>query len=200
MTYLSRLPFRILLTTNFDPWVGDICYPGPFEKMYIYPNIPINQSSNRCLYYLHGRFCSDDENPSIRNLVFGKKSFDVAYNESLLPGFLLNIFVYENILFVGFNPTESSIEKLLYKSIGIRSAIKASFPGMDKHLGQRYALWPTLNTETLDVQQEHTFSELRSLEVIPIPYEQKGVDCRGLESLLFSWIVAKSLLDRKDPF
>ena len=202
MTYVYQLPFRALFTTNFDPWVWQLRNREHYQELHVYPDLPLYNGQSSHVYYLHGRFMSEDLNASVRQLVFGQRSFDEAYGRSLLPGLLLHAFVYGNVLFIGFDPTEICVASLLRHSIGIRGAIEASQPGMRHSLGRRYALWPEpegLEPAEQAIQDER-IRQICSLEVTPVLYNREANDYSGLERGLANWVEKRDLQQRKDPF
>lgn len=199
---LHRLPFKALLTTNFDPWIQQQSRVEKYKRWHVYPDLPIVGGISQGLYYLHGYLDYINAEPNIRQLVFGKKSFQNAYADSLLPGFLLNVFVYENVLFIGFNPTETNIANLLSKSMDIRRMLAARFGKPISALPKRYVLWPAPNGKTEEdrVREEMEISRLGSLEVIPILFDRVDDDYKGIEIILKSWIAEGPQEDRPTPF
>src|SRR5262249_46338522 len=153
------------------------------------PNLPLNAGLDHGLYYLHGYFNSDESSASVRTLVFGERSFEEAYGDSLLPGFLLSVLVYSNILFIAFNPLESHIALLLARSARIRRRIAANTPDVGS-TPARFILRPNrtgLGPEE-QAKEDDTLRQLRTLEITPILYDRKGEDYRGLEMLLYGWV------------
>jgi hypothetical protein len=196
--YVHRLQLKAIFTTNFDPWIRQHSREERYQKVHVYPDIPLNSGTKGRIYYLHGYFSSEDPNASIRKLVLGHQSFQDAYiNSSFLPGFLLNVFVYENILFIGFNPTEANVSALLKQSIVIRREISPSGPTT-----KRFILLPAPSGRTMqDKAREAAFiSEVQALDITPIYYDNSAADYSGIEELLYSWINESSLKDRPAPF
>ncbi len=200
-SYLLRLPFKAILTTNFDPWLQQHSRRESYQRCHIYPDLPLHYGLKDGIYYLHGYFDSENMHATVRALVFGEQSFREAYDSSLLPGFLLNVFTYETVLFVGVDPTEQYLSKLLQQSIGIRKRI-ASDHITTSVPPKRFILWPTpIGTSPEQHAQENAaISAIRSLEITPILYDRKKSDYRGLEELLFSWIREGDLKNRPAPF
>lgn len=197
--YVHRLQLKAILTTNFDPWIRQHSREARYERgVHIYPDIPLNQGTKGHIYYLHGYFASESPDASIRNLILGKQSFEDAYvNSSFLPGFLLNIFVYENVLFIGFNPTEHHVSTLLKQSIVFRRQIDASGP-----TPKRFILLPVPSGSTPEEKAKEAafISDVQSLDITPVYYDNSAGDHRGIEELLSSWISESNLKDRPAPF
>lgn len=201
VTQLHRFSFKAILTTNFDPWIQKQSREVQYSKMsWIYPDLPLSCGIDERIYYIHGFFDSEDPLASIADLVLGKKSFEEAYSElSLLPGFLLNTFVYENILFVGINPTEPHISKLLRHSIKLRQQIFIN----GRRSPKRYILVPQ-NTDESDfgkiAQASNEVETLRSLEIEPVYYDGTKKDYSGIEILLEGWAKELDIHNRPAPF
>jgi hypothetical protein len=201
MDYLLRLPFKALLTTNFDPWLRQHSRRDHYQRCHIYPDLPLHYGLKDGIYYLHGYFDSEDRNATVRALVFGERSFREAYEGSLLPGFLLNVFTYETVLFVGVDPTEQRLFTLLQQSISIRKQIASDSTAISVP-PKRFILWPTPVGASPEqrAQEDATISAIRSLETTLVLYDRKKSDYRGLEELLFSWIEEGDLKNRPAPF
>lgn len=126
LNYLLRLPFKAFVTTNFDPYLHNLSMSDAVERVHVYPDLPLHKGLSKAIYYIHGCYDSEDHCSYSRPLVFGAKEFARAYSsESLLPGLLLNIFIYEHIVFLGFDPSERHLTDLLIKAtqFGYRSLV-----------------------------------------------------------------------------
>lgn len=201
MDYLLRLPFKAILTVNFDPWLHQHSRRENYKRCHVYPDLPLKDGLQGGIYYVHGYFDSEDKDATIRSLVFGKESFGRAYSRSLLPGFLLHVFTYETVLFVGMDPTEENISELIYKSIGIRNDVRASQQSQVE-TPMRFVLWPDpsdLAGEERNIE-ENKISEIKSLDIELHPYKRKADDYRGLEKLLYSWVQEGDIRNRPAPF
>jgi len=141
LSLLLRLPFKAVLTVNFDPWLHQQSQQDRYKRIHVYPDLPLTSGLLNGIYYLHGYFNSGDSTASVRNLVFGERSFRQAYTGSLLPGFLLNVFTYESVLFVGVDPTERHLARLLEHSVVVRRSVVTG-RGLASHPVKHYALWP----------------------------------------------------------
>ena len=206
ISYLLRLKFRAVLTTNFDPWLRQQSTYRHYQKCHVYPDLPLTGSLQGRIYYLHGYFNSDDENASLGALVFGARSFQQAYDSrtsaSLLPGFLLNTLVYENVVFICFNPLEPHIRRILEASMRVRRDLAAATRHRAGDVPKRFVLWPAvagLDGEERE-REETRITWIRSLDVVPVFYEPEAPDHRGLERLLDSWVDEGDLADRSAPF
>ncbi|MBZ5562425.1 MAG: SIR2 family protein [Acidobacteriia bacterium] len=203
LPYLHRLPFKALLTTNFDPWVHQHSRREHYEKCFIYPDLPLSSTGiSKALYYLHGYFDPEDNNFDVERLVFGARSFEEAYQRSLLPGFLLNTFTYENVLFVAFNPKEENIAALLRGSVEQRRRISSRGRQEAARRVRRFILWDVKEYSSSEERAlaEAAIDGFRSLEVTPVLYDKKGDDFRGLEEVLLQWIEEGDLKERPSPF
>jgi len=201
LNYLFRLPFKAFVTTNFDPWLRNLATRQKIERVHVYPDLPLHEGLSSGLYYIHG--CCDSENPRYRpgTLVFGAKAFSRAYSrESLLPGFLLNFFTYERVLFLGFDPSEKHIADLLLRAKVIREEINAD--AVSPNSPKRFLLWPSLmeSDERAQGEWDAKIEEFRALEVTPVIYDPENKDHRGLEKILSEWVGEGDLLNRPPPF
>jgi len=199
--HLSRLKFKAIVTTNFDPWLRMHLRQSDYPKCLVYPDLSLNGGIDGNIYYIHGFFNSDDPDAKITDLVFGEDSFCTAYNSSLLPGFLLNLFVYETVLFVGFNPTEDYIADILYRSVGLRKHIAARIRAPEQSLPRRFILQGVLPTTT-DRDRgnlQRSLAQLDTLQIEPVYYDARDGHV-GLERLLFNWVEQGSVENRPPPF
>lgn len=195
--YLNRFPFKAILTTNFDPWIQQHSHASQYDKgVHVYPDLPLTGGAAGSIYYLHGYFDSTDGTATIQNLILGKQSFEEAYERSsFLSGFLLNLFVYENILFVAFNPTEHYVSALLKQGIELRKRIKGG------NTKKRFLLLPTLTSDPVErAKQEAHINEVKSLDISPVYYDGSLENHLGLEELLATWLNESDLKDRPAPF
>ncbi|MCX5885233.1 MAG: SIR2 family protein [Proteobacteria bacterium] len=200
LNYLLRLPFKSYVTTNFDPWLHNLSTSTNIERVHAYPDLPLHKGLSKAIYYLHGYYDSDDSMCDPKRLVFGTKTFEQAYGyESLLPGFLLNLFTYEHILFLGFNPSEKNISDLLKKANSIR---KSFIDVRNLKKPKRYIFFPLFNVSDKEKQAkwDAEIEQLTSLEIIPILYEAEGEDYIGLEKILYNWVQHGELKNRPAPF
>jgi len=200
--FIHRLNFKAIITTNFDPWLWLQSTQSQYKKgTFRYPNLPLHDALDGGIYFLHGYLDAEDPKASVKDLVFGEESFAHAYGQSLLPGFLLNIFTYRSILFIGFNPTEQHMANLLTMSTVVRRSIVAS-GGIPTNMPKRFILWPMPQGKMPDerVREETVISTIRSLEVTPVLYDPRQPDHRGLDALLHSWVQEGDLKNRSAPF
>jgi hypothetical protein len=198
---LHRLSFKSLLTTNFDPWIHQQSRIAHYKVVHKYPDLPLSGIGlSGGLFYLHGYFDPDSSDPPIDGLIFGRTSFEDAYRESLLPGFLLNVFTYENVLFVGFDPTENNIARILLASRQLRTQIARSLHTTPTV--RHFILFPVSDGMTGAELARHAKSveDLLALGIIPVQYAKKGDDFRGLEEVLAGWIDLGELQERPAPF
>lgn len=120
INYILNLRFPAILTTNFDPWIRQNSRNAEYNGVYVYPHFPTYQGITGGIYYLHGIFDSSDSSSSITELVLGEKSFTKAYSNSLLLGLLVNVLIYHNVFFIGFNPLEDHFVAVLKSANKIR--------------------------------------------------------------------------------
>jgi hypothetical protein len=196
--FVARLPFRALLTTNFDAWLRIQSQIEDFDKVLTYPQITLTDGITKGIFYLHGQF---DEQRATRtsDLVFGKKSFEIAYGPgSVLPGFLLDVFTFLNVIFIGFTPTEFYVSDVLRRSNQIHRQLEASGK---KITVKRYSLEPDWqNTAPEWNEHQRKLRALRDLRIEPCLYDPVAADRRGLDELLYGWTQLGDLKKRTPPF
>jgi hypothetical protein len=198
--YVLRLPFKAILTTNFDPWIYLQARQEEYPQNQKYPALALHLGLEGGIFYVHGCFDADDIYAEADQLVFGRKSFTEAYGEaSLLPGFLLNVFTFRNVLFIGFTPTEPHIANILDQSVRLRRNLRHLYKD---GLPRRFTLLAEPNNPTEEARAEHdeNMERLRALEIEAIPYPPRGKDYRGLEELLASWVAEGNLGKRPPAF
>ncbi|MCA1575763.1 MAG: SIR2 family protein [Acidobacteria bacterium] len=190
--YIHSFNLKAVVTTNFDPYIR---FQGSAEKythVHIYPDLPLSSGLSNGIFYIHGYFGADDVNANICRLVLGRRSFEQAYRDSLLPGFLLNLFVYEDIIFVGFNPTEHYVSQLLEQAMRMRAEV-----GSNK---RRYILVRAPSGTASDrAWDENWVEQIKSLGIEPVYYDSSLPDYNGLEELLNTWLVQSNLKSRPAP-
>lgn len=196
---IHRFELKAIITTNFDPWIQknsrESRYPhGIFD----YPDLPLNSGLQGRIYYIHGCFNSSDLSHSIDKLILGRKSFEAAYSEdSLLPGFLLNTFVYENVIFIGFNVTEPHISKILRQSMLIRNTIKG---GSKPKRFNLVGFDPQERKPEVLARKKDEENEIKALDIEPVHFDNTKGDYSGIEELLDSWVKERDIGDREAPF
>ncbi|MCJ7481974.1 MAG: SIR2 family protein [Thermodesulfovibrionales bacterium] len=188
-TYLIKLHFKAWVTTNFDPWFHNNTPGSNINFCKKYPDISMNTGLSNRLFYIHGYFNSEDKNCFAKDMVFGKRSFKEAYGpDSLLPGFLLNLFTYENVIFVGFDPSEEYIRDVIERSNHIRGKIqRQTGVGITT---KRYIMWKICEGISDKDREEWKLkiSLFNSLEIIPFLYNPIEKDHRGLETIFRNWV------------
>jgi hypothetical protein len=148
LIFLPRLPFKTFITTNFDPWLQNYFRESDIEKQCKYPYIKMSEGLSKAIYYIHGYYDSESNNYDHKELVFGENSFSDAYGmDSLLPGFLLNLLVWEHILFISFDPTQDNFREMLIRAENIKMKWKEK--DSRKKFPKRFILWPTLITPNM---------------------------------------------------
>jgi hypothetical protein len=202
INYVHRLPFKSLITTNFDPWIRQLSTKRKYEGVHIYPTLPLGQGVKGRIYYIHGYFDSEDQTSSVSHLVLGRQSINEAYSDSLLPGFLLNLFVYENVLFIGFNPLEEHIKELLRRSVYLRLQVAKSLGIAPTSLPKRFILYPApVTSPPAEAARERAvLNEFTALEITPVFFDKAASDYSGIEQVLSNWVEEGDLKERSAPF
>lgn len=197
ITQVMRLPFSAIITTNFDPWIHGQSRTSDFSRSHVYPDLPLREGLRNGIYYVHGYFDSERRDACVRKLVFGKRSFDQAYyGDSLLQGFLLQVFSYENVLFVGIDPLEPHLSEILQKSM----AIQRTFQSQSRPL--RFitlAREGGADGEDL-VRQDVRVEKMRALGIETIQFGRSDGGWSGVDRMLEEWVREGELKNRPAPF
>lgn len=157
LSYLLRLPFRAYVTTNVDPWLRNLARAEGIDGAYRYPDLPPLQDGYRAIYCLHGYYDSEDPECDPKKLIFGARAFAQAYGEeSLLPGFLLQLFIYKHIVFFGFDPSEEHVRAVLRQANNIRRAMDIS----QGQVRKRFVLWPALDEGECNEERRARFDSI----------------------------------------
>lgn len=112
---MLRLPFKAIITTNFDPLLADAAKLEDVQ-VYAYPElsaITIGENQ-RSVYYIHG-IAERNGSPDSRSLVFARSEYDQAYSHQfgLTSLFLKSMFLECRILFIGAEP-DSKVQECIY--------------------------------------------------------------------------------------
>ncbi|MEX2109270.1 MAG: SIR2 family protein [Gemmatimonadaceae bacterium] len=195
---VARLPFKSLLTTNFDAWLWLQSEREDFVEVLIYPQITLTGGLAKRIFYLHGQF-DEQRDTRTSDLVFGKRSFEAAYSPgSILPGFLLDVFTFLNVVFVGFTPTETYISEILRRSNQIHRQIEATGR---KITVKRYSLEPDWKDTSPEWKAHQVkLRALSDLSIEPCLYDPVAADRRGLDRLLYGWLQLGDLKKRAPAF
>jgi hypothetical protein len=113
---LVRIPFKSIITTNYDSCIEEAAglQNITFQQIQIYPLVSPNNLEAKRLYYIHGRIDQNNLIASSESLVLTTESYSQAYGEaSTLPVFMSSIFDSHNILFIGFGLEEPTLDRLL---------------------------------------------------------------------------------------
>jgi NAD-dependent SIR2 family protein deacetylase len=113
---LVRIPFKSIITTNYDHCIEEAAglQNIEFQQIQTYPIIKPNNLEAKRLYYIHGRIDHSDIPGSSESIVLTTDDYSNAYREeSHLPVFINGLFESHNILFIGFGLEEPTLDKLL---------------------------------------------------------------------------------------
>lgn len=113
---IMKLPFRGYITTNYDPLLSSVAgHENNNIKLYPYPDLPVWElkSNPPSVFYIHG-IARIDNMPTGKYLVLSTSEFNEAYEkEGIVSSFLVQLFTYYSVLFVGCQLTEPGIQKSL---------------------------------------------------------------------------------------
>lgn len=122
LAFLHEVPFRAVLTTNFDPLIpGELPGPDAYARVLTAPrhawwNQSYWSSSGReppaCIQ-LHGRVWSDDDAHAGSKIVFSTRDYRrLLYQEPGYRAFLRAVFATHTILYMGFSFTDAYVNEL----------------------------------------------------------------------------------------
>lgn len=172
LTLLAQLPFKAIVTTNFDPIIKTI-FPGNVHYYPLLPSIYLN-SKPMPVYYLHGIADIDkskNQNPQDLHYVLSTSEFDFAYSTkrtSLGEGesaeFLRQLLSHHSLLFVG-----AGLEELAFKSLFERIDTFVEDYARIGHIREdnslkRYALLPRTPIKTREYNDEDLINEIHKKE------------------------------------
>ncbi|TKJ41196.1 hypothetical protein CEE37_05895 [candidate division LCP-89 bacterium B3_LCP] len=203
LPYILHIEFKAYITTNFGPYLRNLASSRDINRVHVYPDLPLNHGLSKAIYYIHGCYDSEDPNSDPEQLIFGFQSFEDGYGSpSLLPGFLLSLFTYENILFLGFDPLEEKIRAILEESIEVRKSVWQTNSKHGNTGPKRYVLWPSplIDNAGERAKLESTIEEFKALDLDPITYDPIYEDYSGLEKLLHEIIAQEEFVNRPPPF
>jgi hypothetical protein len=132
--YITKLSFQGYVTTNYDPLLSLAIQESILESniynIYYYPSLRFDKLNNRetSVYYIHGAINADRD----LNIVLTKDEFDNAYGVAgMTNSFLVQLFTFKNILFLGCRLSEAEIDFTLSRVHSIQEQIEATFgPGL----------------------------------------------------------------------
>lgn len=126
-TYLTELPFRGYITTNYDPLLAKAAERIGNIQIQSYPRLQMRTDSQKQVYYIHG-FAQRNDEPNGENLVLATSEFEKAYKASILPSFLLQVLSFSPIVFIGCRLLEPSIQDTFKRVNDIHLQIISSDP------------------------------------------------------------------------
>lgn len=111
---LARIPFSSYVTLNFDTLLLDTIALHKDVTVSEYPVLQNQHHRNAELFYLHGRL-GPDRPAAVTQIVLTRKEFEDAYDPyaNRLHGFLQSTFLDNDVCFIGCNPSEAHMQRLL---------------------------------------------------------------------------------------
>jgi len=173
---LARTKFISYVTLNFDPLLVDILSLHRNTYVSEYPWLSSEHNGNREVFHIHGRVWPD---AGVRKhgVVLTRKDFDEAYNpyDSLLHAYLQTTFTQHDICFIGCNPTESNMHRLLRACKSIRDKM----PSADDY---RPPSWYLLWNDSSNLPPT-----LAECGIRPVLYQPLNNAYVGLDRVLAYW-------------
>jgi hypothetical protein len=178
---ITRLPFQGYITTNYDPLLAYAAHQhNSRQECFYYPDLPIHRlGEEKPVYYIHGGILPDDKNNPDKplNIVLCRNEFEEAYG-GMTKSFLIQLFAYRNILFLGCRLKEPEIELTLRKVHDIQEEIKVIF-GSEIKMPHKIIFLPaqiviTEGQEQINLDNEHDEEErLNELDFEIVRYNPK---------------------------
>ena len=111
---LARLRCPSYLTLNFDPLLIDILSLHGNVTVSVYPKVQDWKHGDGEVFHLHGRVPPDHRGGPV-DLVLTRTDFERAYNpfESMLHAFLQSTLMNNDLCFIGCNPAEENLQRIL---------------------------------------------------------------------------------------
>lgn len=179
---LARIPFASYVTLNFDPLLVDILSLHRNIYWSEYPSLSVENHSRSDVFHAHGRI-QPGVAPSLAKIVLTRSEFDEAYNPHTqrLHGFWQSTFLDHDICFIGCNPSEPNIRRLLGGCKAIRSRVLSlTAPGRPRW----YLLWDDLSDPPCELQEE--------CEIYPTRFPRGTSGFSGLDDVLSYWAERKT--------
>ena len=138
---LMKLPFKAYITTNFDPLLSEAGAIEGYNNLYSYPILPPELGNPHPIFYVHG-LARRNNQATGNNLILARSDFDEAYNNNIgiVNNFVVNIFTYYPLLFLGCSLTEPEMHEVFQNVHNIQTRIKKKYPSVT--LPQNYIILP----------------------------------------------------------
>jgi hypothetical protein len=197
--FLWRIPFKSIVTTNFDPCLFDSGYIVFHDRLKVYtiPKFKIPPEQGH-LYHLHG--LAYKTNPPIENIetiVLSKSEYDKWYiNGGSIFSFVKYILENHNILFLGYSFNDDHF-KLLIKDIKaiLDFEIESTRRIHNKHVELKKHFLIIRHDEITDEEEKN----LRKYNIETIKYRGEGNDYSALERLIIQIYEKSTGKDLIDP-
>jgi hypothetical protein len=191
---LARIKFASYLTLNFDPLLVDTLHMHRNVVVSSYDDLQDRHNGKGELFHIHGRLGPD--NPALKaKIVLTRSEFKKAYKPgSFLSTFLRATFLHHDVCFIGCNPMENNIKKIL-KACEAFCVEKAGLAGPRKNW---FLLWDDVSA----VPEK----KLSKCGVQIVGYPRKSESFQGFDEILQYWAEKKPVqfreigkdLDRSD--
>lgn len=111
---LARIKFGSYINLNFDPLLLDILDVHFDVTVSEYPHLQNQHHGHQELFYMHGRL-GPDRPAATSQIVLTRSDFDRAYDplQTRLHGFIQATMLDHHVCFLGCNPTEPYLARLL---------------------------------------------------------------------------------------
>ncbi|MCE9526639.1 MAG: SIR2 family protein [Planctomycetales bacterium] len=174
---LARIPFASYVTLNFDPLLVDILSLHKNVHWSEYPWLSPENHNGKEVFHAHGRI-QPGVDASLAKIVLTRSEFDEAYNPHTqrLHSFWQSTFLDHVVCFIGCNPSEPNIRRLLSSCKAFRSrVISITAPWRPRW----YLLWDDLSDPPRDLQED--------CEIYPVQYCRGISSFAGLDDVLHYW-------------
>ena len=114
-TSLIQIPFKSIVTTNFDSCIELADRDSKIWRTFYYPNLNVIELGNKSIQHIHGYIDPENPNGTVGSIILTSEDFIEAYRDN--PGsvkrFLVDLFSLHNVIFLGFNLGDETLMEIL---------------------------------------------------------------------------------------
>lgn len=183
---LARIPFKSFLTTNFDSFLVQALQFSGTSRYSVYPALRVEDHGKGEAFYIHGKIDPADTE-TVPRLVFTAGEFKTAYTGVLLPSFLQQTFIYNDVCFIGCSLSDEYMQTIFQQCHHARQGLGS----LNDPEGPKWFALVDHNEQVPEGFDRFGIELVR--------YDKLNSDYDGLEEILSSWGNVLESLPRR-PF